>query len=159
LKGDGETFKQAFDKFIISADEITIDIIANIQYVYPHECSDSAIKKCLEQKKNNETHTIIPLDGIDVQLMAIDKAETELENVLQSVSFTQHDIEHQIASEYSQDDRAYTEVAINIALDHHIFQEELNTDVDWKKIVRPVMQDQMEEYIELEKLVKVVTKN
>jgi hypothetical protein len=77
-------------------------------------------------------------------------------SITQSDSFTQHDIEHQIASEYSQDDRAYTEVAINIALDH---REELNTDVDWKKIVRPATQDQMEEYVKLEKLIKVITKN
>jgi len=88
LKRYDETFKQAFDKFITSADEIT-----NIQY--PHECSNSAIKKCLEQKKTEESHTILPLDGINDQLMDSDKAETELEGVLQSVSFTQHDVEHQ----------------------------------------------------------------
>jgi hypothetical protein len=77
------------------------------------------------------------------------KAETELEGVLQSVSFTHHDIEHQIVAEYSQDDRAYAEVVINIALDHHIFEEQSNADVEWKKIVRPAMQDQMEEYADM----------
>jgi hypothetical protein len=49
LKRDDEMFKQVFDKFITSANEITMDIIANIQY--PHKCSDSAIKAFRTKEK------------------------------------------------------------------------------------------------------------
>jgi hypothetical protein len=115
-------------------------------------------KKRLDQQRNDNVYPIIDLEGFDDRLRPMADLETDNEGVFQPVSFTQHDVEHQIAAEYSQDDRAYAEVAINIAFDHHIFCEEPDTNSEWKKIVRPATRAQMEEYVELEKLVKAVTK-
>jgi len=48
LKHSNQTFKQAFDKFTSTADRSIMDVITNIQY--PHECSNSAIKKDSKKK-------------------------------------------------------------------------------------------------------------
>jgi hypothetical protein len=157
LKHANQTFKQVFDKFTSTADQSIMDVISNIQY--PHKCSDSAIKKRQQEKDNKENHEIVSLDGIDKQSPIIDEVEMDDPYGIQVVSFTQHDIDHQIAAEFSQDDKAYAEVAINIAMDHHIFEELPTVVGEWKKIVKPATMEQMVEYAELERLVKAVTKN
>jgi len=98
------------------------------------------------------------LDGIDKQSLIVDEVETDDTYGIQAMSFTQHDIDHQIVAEFSQDDRAYAEVAINIAMDHHIFEEFPTVVGGWKKLVEPAMMEQMVEYTKLERLVKAVTK-
>jgi len=157
LKHSNQTFEQAFNEFTSTADQSIMDIIANIQY--PHECSDSAIKKRQQEEDKGGNHEIVSLDDIDKRFLVVDEVETDNPFGMQVMSFTQHDIDRQIAAEFSQDDRAYAEVVINIAMDHHIFEECPTVVGEWKKIVPPATMEQMVEYAELERLVKAVTKN
>ena len=58
------------------------------------------------------------MDGIDKQSLIVNEVETDDPYGIQAMSFTQHDIDHQIMAEFSQDNRAYANVAINITMDH-----------------------------------------
>jgi hypothetical protein len=56
------------------------------------------------------------------------------------------------------EDRLFAEVALNIAFDKKIF-DEITPEMEWKRVQRTADDDDMIYYQELEKLVKLVTKN
>jgi hypothetical protein len=153
LKMENQTFKQAFDIFVGQTDDRTKYMMANIQY--QHECVDSALKKRATEEE-------------DKPIIALTLEETGdnlvtggmlLTGDSQSVEYTSRDIEHAIASEFSVDDKLYAEVALNIAMDCNIFEEEPPIGVSWKGLAKPATREQLIEFCALDKLVQAVTKN
>ena len=103
LKGTSETFKQAFDTFMKMVDKQTINMMANIQYQY--ECSNSAIKKRVEENVN------AGIVGMSIDEEDLDHPQHIGKSVRNGenddaalINFTQNDVKHKIASEFSQDD-------------------------------------------------------
>ena len=136
LKGPSNTFKQAFGAFAQTADETIIDIRVNIQYQY--KCSDSALKKRSEERANTSIVGVsLDCEELD-QLHNIGKhLRADSDDDGPTETFTQSDIEREIASEFSQDDRAYVEVALNIALDAGVFVEGPPDNVEWSDNTLP----------------------
>ena len=153
LKKEQQTFKEAFDEFLSTADERTKYMMDNIQY--QHECSDSAAKKRAAER---EDHAVIGLAAANDT--AVDcEAPMEHTQAQPAQEYSLRDVEHAIASEFSHDDKLYAEVALNIAVDCEIFNEDPPLGVVWKKLALPATVDQLEEFYTLEKLVQAVTKN
>jgi len=75
-----------------------------------------------------------------------------------AVQWTQKDVEHLIASKFSLDDKLYAEVALNIAMDHRIFDEDGAKSTLWQQVAQPASNEQMVQYQTLERLVKNITK-
>lgn len=145
LKSKAQTFKESFESFVNMADEGIMDTLDNIQY--QHECHDSATKKKGTEHVTSPGTTALP-----------DESETRIVDISTGdAKFTQRDVEVQLASEFSQDDRLFAEVALNIAIDHNIFSDE-PIPTCWKDVAMPATSDQMEEYYRLDKLVQAITK-
>ena len=154
LKMQTETFKEAFDAFVAVTDDRTADILANIQY--QHECSNSAAKK---RARERETINIVGvLDHEQIETVCDDELNTINHNGM-AVQWTQKDVEHLIASKFSLDDKLYAEVALNIAMDHRIFDEDGAKSTLWQQVAQPASNEQMVQYQTLERLVKNVTKD
>lgn len=157
LKMPSQTFKSAFDDFMASASRQTTDVIANIQYQY--DCSDSALKK-REQERQAAGAPVMSLDHDSFEeLHNINEHEQGELRLDKSSTYSQSDIEREMASVFSPDDKLYAEVALNIAIDAGIFSEEPPQDITWNKLALPATRGQMVEFQALEKLVKEITKN
>jgi hypothetical protein len=159
LKLPSQTFKQAFDNFFNTASDTTKNMVANIQYQY--ECSDSALKKRKDESNATSVISVEPDEDEEELWESIgvnNRSELQADTGTQSLIFTQRDIEQQIASEFSQDDSLYAEVALNIAMDSGIFTEEPPASNNWKNIASPATQEQLLHFQSLEKLVQEVTK-
>jgi hypothetical protein len=85
--------------------------------------------------------------------------ERDEDDSAENVLFTQNDIERELASEFSLDDQLYAEAALNIAIDHEIFNEEAVDRASWDKLATPATHEQMAKYQELERMIKKFTKN
>ena len=153
LKKEQLTFKQAFDEFLSTADKRTKYLMDNIQY--QHECSDSVAKKRAAEHEDHVVIGLAPADGTAVEC----EAPMEHTQVQPAQEYSLRDIEHAITSEFSHDDKLYPEVALNIAVDCEIFNEDPPLGVFWKKLALPATLDQLEEFYTSEKLVQAVTKN
>jgi len=57
------------------------------------------------------------------------------------------------------DDKLYAEVALNIAMDHRIFDEDGAKSTLWQQVAQPASNEQMVQYQTLERLVKNITKD
>jgi len=158
LKLPSQTFRAAFDAFVQLASQETLDMIANIQYQY--DCSDSALKKRAEEGQKAGTTAVSLVHDDSEYLHNVDEQDQDEPNLDDSLAvFSQSDVERQIASEFSLDDKAYAEVALNIAIDVGFFSEDLPLDVGWNQLALPATQNQIIKLQALEKLVQEVTKN
>jgi hypothetical protein len=155
LKPDNGTFKGAYDDFVAKASPATIRIIENIQYQY--ECSDSAKKKRDQRARDDkERSTAGCNDNIDIPThvrQSMDKDESSY-----STEFDQQDVDNTLAAQFSTEDRLFAEVALNIAFDKGIFDEK-TPETTWKDVQRSANEEDMVYFQELEKMVKLVTKN
>jgi hypothetical protein len=57
------------------------------------------------------------------------------------------------------DDQLYAEITLNIAMDHHIFNEDGAKLTVWQQVTQPASNELIAQYQTLEWLVKDVTKN
>ncbi|KIM74273.1 hypothetical protein PILCRDRAFT_92659 [Piloderma croceum F 1598] len=133
LKHGHQTFQQTFDVFVANAPAETIQIIENIQYQY--ESSDSAQKKreqCAREDKNRSTNGATHNMDMPVNLCQL--------------------------TESVDQNRLFVEVAINIAFNKGIFNENTPKTI-WKNVQRSANHEDMIYFQELEKMVKLVTKN
>jgi len=72
--------------------------------------------------------------------------------------FDQQDIENTPAEQYSHEEKLFTGVALNIAIDHSIFTEDIPSPTDMKLSVCATEED-MIQFQELESMVKAITKD
>ena len=153
LKTADQTFKEAYDEFMKNASEHTKYMTANIQY--QHECFDSAARKRAAQRDDRSVIGLTPAESVPQDRETLQ----ENEQALAQVEYNSRDVEHALASEFSHDDKLYVEVALNIAMDCNIFNEDPPDDVEWKQLAAPATDVQLDEFRTLEKLVQAVTKN
>jgi hypothetical protein len=159
LKSTDESFANVFARFVFTTDDWVKDIMANIQY--QHKCSDGARGKRDEERRQEGT---IDIDGHNTQGVAEPSTQTiRNENLVDNrepdPQFDQDNVEHQIASEYSQDDKLFAEVAMNIAFDAGIFEEADASDIPWDDIASPATHKQKLHFQMLHTLVQAVTKS
>jgi hypothetical protein len=153
LKSDSQSFKQAYDEFMSKADEQTIHIVDNIQYHY--ECTDSAQRK---HEKVNTDNNIIPMEGAEPEDGLSVSALHEFHTTQGIVEYNQQDVDNTLAAQFSHEEKLFADVAVNIAFDHGIFNEE-KMSTCWKDLSKSATDDDLIRFQELERMVKAVTKN
>jgi len=151
-----QTLKGVFDHFIASCNEHYLDIINNIQY--QHNSFNAAQKKKRETNRNSESEVLDINTDDHVDQNTSDCTNPDDVEECQFGEFIQHDVEVQLANKFSQEEKLYAEVAINIAVNHGIFRENTTQPV-WKPLAKHASEEEMESYLSLQNMVKAVTKN
>jgi PIF1-like helicase len=152
LKRNDQTFQEAFESFVSTADMHTLNIIDNIQYHY--KCADSALRK--KQERAQDTSFYVHDAEEDENGHGVNRNESS--ESFQDMHFDQQDVKNALAAQYSHEEKLFVDIALNIAIDHGIFTEDIPSPTDMILSACATEED-MIRFQELESMVKAVTKD
>jgi hypothetical protein len=109
------------------------------------------------QDQANNKHNVVGFDNENEQASSIN-AQQQMSSMMDEMEFCERDVDNTPAAQYLPDEKLFAEVALNIALDQGIFEEEIGP-TNWMAPASPATDEQMLEFQVLEKLVNAVTKN
>lgn len=149
----GLTLQEAFDRMLQTSHPKIIKILDNIQN--QHECFDSVKKKREEENQNVvEAGAFVEHAGSH-ELDEDEDVPKEIPGAIPEP--TEAEINANIAREFSADDTLFADVAINIAMDKGIFDDDPIATV-WRHIAEQATYEDMVQYSHLAKLMQAVTK-
>ena len=123
LKKPLDTFEEAYDQFILEADQKTLRVITNIQYFY--ECSDGAKAEREKKRENYQLNDTGPDNNITEFDMDIADAREigEIQEAIFLEEITNEDIERARLMKTHARERLYGESAVNLGYDAGFFKE------------------------------------
>ena len=113
IAGEDQMFSVRFERFKTNMNERTKDRLRGIQYYW--ECIDGT-------KKRREEESSAPARFLDVEEHIIEEDVEYDESNGPMFEFTEGDVESALQNEFSQDQRLYAEVGMNIANEAKIFE-------------------------------------
>lgn len=116
LKSNDQTFHQSFMGFVATADDLTKDMIENIQYY--HECSEGARKRREEACRGATVEIGQPVDELDEHVEDLDTPTAACPNII-----TDADISLARQSSLSSKEILFQQSAMDVAYNAGIFPE------------------------------------
>ena len=113
IAGEDQTFSVRFEQFKTNMNEQTKDRLRGIQYYW--ECIDGT-------KKRREEENSTPARFLNVEEHIIEEDIEYEEWNGPMLEFSERDVESALGNEFSQDQRLYAEVGMNIANEAKIFE-------------------------------------
>ena len=122
LKQENQSFREAFDSFIVDAPTETRRIITNVQFF--HECSDGARQRRVAhgtdiETRQNTVWTELETETVEDSLEATDTDSDQLNNLI-----SEKDIYHVLNQPYSPREQLFAEAAISIGTEAGVLRDD-----------------------------------